>query len=157
MHLHNQKMVVLMLGVTCGFTSQLSQPRIPVLLKEAAPLSPSLLSPPSASPQLHWLWHLSDTSGSSVNSLNWDKAVHFFFCWAHFLPVEWAEPAERRQAWAVGNTYLGDSSDCSKLLKWLSHLVKPHPKGTALLNHLIQIKSLPLQKETSPSSHPIAH
>lgn len=38
-------------------------------------------------------------------------------------------------------------SDSNKLLKWLRHLARPHPKGMTLLNRLIQIKSLLLQRE----------
>lgn len=34
--------------------------------------------------------------------------------------------------------------------------MKPHPKGIALLNRLIQIMTLLLQKEMGSSSHPIS-
>lgn len=112
-------------------------------------LPPSfLLSLPSASPQLCCLWHLSDTPGSSANSLYWHKTL-LLFPWVHFLPVEWAEPAERGQCEVQGGTRTWGilPSDSSKLLKWLRHLAGPHPKGMTLLNRLIQIKSLLLQRQ----------
>lgn len=108
-HLHNDD-VVLSLEVK-RVVSRDSWANLTSFCRQERLLPPSFpLSLPSASPQLCCLWHLSDTPGSSANSLYWHKTL-LLFCWVHFLPVEWAEPAERGAVRSAGgNTYLGDSS-----------------------------------------------
>lgn len=121
-------------------------------------LSSSPLSPPSASPQPCWLWHLSDTS--QFSSLNWHKAVHTF---AGFIFCQFTELSQLKKGAApntgkaVGNVCLGYCFWQQQAAKTAWASCETHPKGIALPNRLTQIMTLLLQKEMGSSSHPISH